>query len=137
MLNKRKKLFIQHYTDRGTNTYSNATQSAISAGYSPRTASSIGSRLLRDVNIKEGIAKTEADKQKAYDLTKDDAIREARENYLLSTKDTMKKYWNDIYLKLKGWDITKIESHAKIEDITQEESDKLSEYIRTIRDRLN
>lgn len=46
----RQELFIQEYIKTG-----NATHSAISAGYSKRTARSIGQRLLTFVNIKEAI----------------------------------------------------------------------------------
>ncbi|MEJ6463550.1 terminase small subunit [Fusobacterium polymorphum] len=46
----RQELFIQEYIKTG-----NATNSAIKAGYSKRTAKSIGQRLLTFVNIKKRI----------------------------------------------------------------------------------
>ena len=46
----RQELFIQEYIKTG-----NATHSAIAAGYSKRTARSIGQRLLTYVDIKEAI----------------------------------------------------------------------------------
>ncbi|WP_339002221.1 terminase small subunit [Fusobacterium animalis] len=46
----RQELFIQEYIKTG-----NATNSAIKAGYSKRTARSIGQRLLTNVDIKKKI----------------------------------------------------------------------------------
>ncbi len=46
----RQELFIQEYIKTG-----NATSSAIKAGYSKRTARSIGQRLLKNVDIKNYI----------------------------------------------------------------------------------
>lgn len=46
----RQELFIQEYVKTG-----NATNSAIKAGYSKRTARSIGQRLLTNVDIKKKI----------------------------------------------------------------------------------
>lgn len=46
----RQELFIQEYIKTG-----NATHSAITAGYSKKTAYSIGQRLLKNVDIKEAI----------------------------------------------------------------------------------
>ena len=46
----RQELFIQEYIKTG-----NATSSAIKAGYSKRTARSIGQRLLKNVDIKKKI----------------------------------------------------------------------------------
>ena len=46
----RQELFIQEYIKTG-----NATNSAIKAGYSKRTAKSIGQRLLTFVDIKKRI----------------------------------------------------------------------------------
>lgn len=46
----RQELFIQEYIKTG-----NATHSVITAGYSKKTAYSIGQRLLKNVDIKEAI----------------------------------------------------------------------------------
>ena len=48
-LNLRQQLFVQEYLKDP-----NATQAAIRAGYSPRTAHSCGPRLLENVGVKEG-----------------------------------------------------------------------------------
>ena len=49
-MTRRQELFIQEYIKTG-----NATHSAIKAGYSKKTAYSIGQRLLKNVDIKEAI----------------------------------------------------------------------------------
>ncbi len=49
-MNAKQKLFCQYYLE----TF-NATQSAILAGYSAKTAYSIGSRLLKNVEIQKTI----------------------------------------------------------------------------------
>lgn len=58
-LNQRQKLFASEYIKLG-----NATQAAINAGYSERTASSQSERLLRNVEIKRFI---QAEVEKMHD----------------------------------------------------------------------
>jgi phage terminase small subunit len=48
-------IFVTEYIRNGNN----ATQAAIAAGYSERTASSQGSRLLKSVEVKQFLNKTE------------------------------------------------------------------------------
>lgn len=48
--NKRQRVFIDEYLKSG-----NATQSAIAAGYSPKTAYSIGANLLKKVEVSTAI----------------------------------------------------------------------------------
>jgi phage terminase small subunit len=50
MTNHRKKVFVQEYLVSG-----NATQAALKAGYSPKTARSQGQRLLTNVDIQTAI----------------------------------------------------------------------------------
>lgn len=50
MLNARQKAFCEYYVASG-----NATESAKKAGYSERTARSIGQRLLTNVNVQNYI----------------------------------------------------------------------------------
>jgi len=53
-MNSQQKLFCEMYL---TKNYGNATQSAISAGYSEKTAYSQGQRLLNHVEVKKYLAK--------------------------------------------------------------------------------
>ena len=53
----------------------NATQSAIRAGYSEKTANEQGSRLLVNVSISEAIKEAQQERQKRTLVTQDDVIR--------------------------------------------------------------
>jgi phage terminase small subunit len=53
----RRKLFVQHYLGNGHN----ATQAAKAAGFSPKTASSQGQRLLKNVEISGQLAEAAQD----------------------------------------------------------------------------
>jgi len=125
IMNKKQRMFVHCYTDRTcTLTFGNATQSAIKAGYSPRTAHVIGCRLLKIDKISVAISTIEKEEQARYDLTKEAAITEARQNHLEAKTDMMKKYWHDVYIKLKGWDISKIETKTKADYTLSPEKSK-------------
>ena len=51
-----QRLFVEHYTKGRRGTKYNKTRAAIAAGYSPRTAYSIGSELSKKPHIKAAIA---------------------------------------------------------------------------------
>lgn len=68
----RKALFVAAYLDNG----GNATQAAISAGYSPKTADQQGSRLLKDVKIKASISKKAASVLSKFELSIERTLRE-------------------------------------------------------------
>jgi len=53
----------------------NATQAAIRAGYSKKTAASQGERLLRNVEIRSAIQAAQAARSKRTDVNQDDVIR--------------------------------------------------------------
>ena len=61
----RRAAFVRHYCGRW-----NATQAAIEAGYSPRTARAQGARLLTKVDIQEAIAAwvAEEERRNAHDV---------------------------------------------------------------------
>lgn len=54
----------------------NATQAAIRAGYSPKTAGQIGNRLLKNVQIRARIAAARAEQSKRTGVNADRVIRE-------------------------------------------------------------
>ena len=54
----------------------NATQAAIRAGYSPKTAASQGTRLLRKVNVIEIIDRLKAERAKRTEITADRVLKE-------------------------------------------------------------
>ena len=54
----------------------NATQAAIRAGYSEKTANEQGARLLANVSVQEKIAELKADRAKRTEMTQDSVIQE-------------------------------------------------------------
>ena len=71
----RKELFIQEYL-----TSLNATQAAIKAGYSPKTAYSIGQENLKKPEIKQAI---------------DTAMNE-RKSTLIATREQRQEFWTAV-----------------------------------------
>lgn len=53
----------------------NATQAAIRAGYSEKTAYSQGQRLLKNAEVQAAIAKAQAQRAKRLQLTADDVLK--------------------------------------------------------------
>lgn len=78
-LNHKQKAFARFYTTLGP-TFGNATESAKQAGYSPRTATEQGSRLLTVVKVRELIkelgTKTEEKLERKLSRTQDNILEE-------------------------------------------------------------
>lgn len=70
-LNDKQKLFCDEYIID-----LNATQAAIRAGYSEKTAYSQGQRLLKDVEIQRYIQERKADRMERTEVTQDFVLRE-------------------------------------------------------------
>lgn len=68
-LNHRQEMFIEHYLQ--TN---NATQAAIAAGYSERTAPQIATRLLRNVQVSARIAERTAAVMRTAKMQADEVL---------------------------------------------------------------
>ena len=66
MLTRRKQDFIRNYIDTR-----NATKSAELSGYSLKTAYSQGSRLLKQVEVKEAVERGIVELMKAREITKE------------------------------------------------------------------
>lgn len=54
----------------------NATQAAIRAGYSEKTAYSIGQRLLKDVEVQNYISKRQKERSERTEITQDKVLKE-------------------------------------------------------------
>lgn len=81
MLNQRQKSFIDHYISTR-----NATESAKLAGYSTKTAYSIGARLLKHVEVKAEVDKAfELEHEK---LTEETFVKLAMDDYKSVEKDS-------------------------------------------------
>lgn len=77
-LTKKQKAFVQAYKTNG----GNSTQAAIDAGYSQKTAYSIGSENLTKPEIKEALAEHEKKMQEKYEYTVDDMVKELNEELI-------------------------------------------------------
>lgn len=73
MLNPKQERFCQDYVID-----LNATQAAIRAGYSEKTAYSIGQRLLKNVEVQRRIGELQKELQERNRLKADDVINELR-----------------------------------------------------------
>lgn len=67
----KQKLFIEEYL-----VDLNATQAAIRAGYSPKTAYRIGAELLQKTSVSAGIQEALAERERRTEVTADMVIRE-------------------------------------------------------------
>lgn len=70
LTNKQKRFCEEYLIDL------NATQAAIRAGYSPKTAEQTASRLLRNVKVQEYIAKRQKELSRSTEITQERVIKE-------------------------------------------------------------
>ena len=85
----------------------NATQAAIRAGYSPRTAPQQGSRLLKNVDVQAAIAAKQTQQLAAVDVRVEDVLRDLQaiahtELQTLSAQSGVPARWAD---KLKALEL--------------------------------
>lgn len=67
----------------------NATQAAIRAGYSPKTANEQGARLLANVSVQTQISKAEAERSRRTGINQDRVIRELAKVAFLNPVDVI------------------------------------------------
>ena len=70
--------FVRYYADIASETRNNAYQSAIRAGYSAKTAKSIGQENLTKPDIKQAIAEYSAEIAEKVDVTRTEIIEALR-----------------------------------------------------------
>lgn len=70
-INVKQRVFVDEYI-----VDLNATQAAIRAGYSAKTASQIGERLLRKVEIKQALTERMKDREQRTEITQDKVLAE-------------------------------------------------------------
>lgn len=97
----------------------NATQAALRAGYSEKTAYSSGSRLLKDVEIQKFIQTLQADLEKTAGIT---ALRVLKEHEKIAFSDTgmIREGW----MTLKDYE----ELPKEIKDCIQEVATRVTKY---------
>ena len=104
--NYRQEMFCRYYITEINGTTFNATQAAIKAGYSERTATATASRLLTYVNIKDRIAELQQEAFKRTDMDADWVL----ERYKRIIEDKISNYLSysskEVFFKDKDdeWD---------------------------------
>lgn len=83
-LTDKQRLFIDEYL-----VDLNATQAAIRAGYSPRSAGELGSRLRDNPPVRDAIDKAMAERSKRTGISADRVLRELARVALLNPKDVI------------------------------------------------
>jgi phage terminase small subunit len=96
-INFRQEKFICKFLESG-----NATESAIHAGYSEKTAYSIGQRLLKNVEIMKIIKKHRKEISREAELTVSEVVKEIRQLALTAKSETNRLRAYDMLMKHLG-----------------------------------
>lgn len=105
----------------------NATQAAIRAGYSEKTADPQGPRLLGKVRIKERIAELQEKLQKKTDITVERVLNEL--SYIAFSRPTDIADWDGDSLMLKDSDELPENAVASISEISCRTTEKGSKIV--------
>lgn len=97
----------------------NATQAAIRAGYSPRTANEQSTRLLANVHVADAVARAKADRAKRTGITADRVLRELAAVGFARLPDVAK--WGSDDLTLMDSDQLSDDDARAIQSVTQQE----------------
>ena len=118
MTDKQKRFCDEYLTDL------NATNAAIKAGYSEKTAYSIGQRLLKKVEIKKYIEQVQNDLKNQSDLTKESILNKLKnygfadiDNSKISPKDAIKAL--EVISKMLGYDIPPQKGEGRIQELIE------------------
>jgi len=120
-LNERQSSFVSEYLKTG-----NASESAIRAGYSKKTAYSIGQRLLKNVEIRKAIDNHRERISKEAELTVKEVVTEIRALALRAESDTNKLRAYDMLMKHLGGYVNELKI---IESLSDEKINELCEKI--------
>ena len=117
----------------------NATQAAIRAGYSPKTAQQQGSRLLTNVVVKQAIAAQHATQLKAVEVRIEDVLRDVMaiahtDLHTLTEQSGVPARWTDklkaLELLMKHLGLAAPEQHQHVHQhvrFTPEQFDRMSD----------
>ena len=108
LTDKQKKFIEEYLIDL------NATQSAIRAGYSPKTANEQGARLLANVSIQEAISKAMAERSRRTGINQDRIVQELARIAFVKITDVVDPD-GEINTNASDDDLACIESY-KVED---------------------
>lgn len=115
MLTDKQSRFVKEYLID-----SNATQAAIRAGYSEKTANEQGSRLLANVSVRQAVDKGQEKKAEKLEITALDLVREYEEVRKAAMADKQLAAANSSIAgkaKLLGLEVEKIDLNATVHTI--------------------
>lgn len=147
----RRALFVEAFLSNG----GNALQAAVSAGFSPKTAGSQGSRLLKNVEVLTLIDKRRTQVVAATELSTEQTIREVRRLAYSDPRNIMHKNGSikklheldadtaaavaayevdkDGVIKYKFWDKNSaLDKAAKVQGLYEKDNEQKSEPIKAI-----
>ena len=127
MLSPKRERFVRHYVQSG-----NTTQSAIEAGYSPRSAKQEGHRLLTFADVQAEIAALEATQHEADQVNREFVIAGLRELALNAKTESSRVRSYELIGKFLGMFHEQVEVHA-VHDVTPLEEFSIAE-LRALRD---
>ena len=115
----------------------NATQAAIRAGYSPKTAYSMGQRLLKKVEIQAAIQEAMSERQKRTEITQDKVLEEIGKVAFHDAADHSEsdlKYSNKLKaLELLGKHLGMFEDKLRVSGSTEADRSRLDDILKEIR----
>ena len=120
-MNERQSNFVSEYLKTG-----NASESAIRAGYSKKTAYSIGQRLLKNVEIQKEIEKHREKISKETELTISEVVKEIRALAQDAESDSNKLKAYDMLMKHLGGYVNVLKI---IDSLSDEKINELCEKI--------
>jgi len=111
-LSPRQRLFVLEYLKD-----LNATQAAIRAGYSKRTAEQLGYRLLRNVQIKTAIARAQKKRAQRLEISADRVLQEVASLAYAKLEDCLEQDPKTRVLCLKPFEQMPEEARRALESV--------------------
>ncbi len=110
-MNERQSIFVSEYLKTG-----NASESAIRAGYSKKTAYSIGQRLLKNVEIQKAIEKHRKNISQKTELTVSEVVKEIRALALKADSESNRLKAYDMLMKHLGGYVNELKIIESLSD---------------------
>jgi len=120
-MNERQSIFVSEYLKTG-----NASESAIRAGYSKKTAYSIGQRLLKNVEIQKEIDRHRDKISQKAELTVSEIVKEIRSLALDAESESNRLKAYDMLMKHLGGYVNELKI---IDSLSDEKINELCERI--------
>lgn len=111
LTDKQRKFVSEYLVDL------NATQAAIRAGYSERTAKSQGQRLLTNVDVSAALAAAQAEREQRTEITQDRVVSELAKIAFGSARDVME--WGPSGVMLKNSDDLTDDQAAGVAEVSE------------------